>query len=121
HDWRARLEGQLPDAGLRLAETLRARTAALDVHDDQTAAAEHRPRGLEGLLVTSAAQHREDAAVRVDELQRWLEELRLGHEVHLAPYEGRHEEVIEEGEVIGDDDRRALGRDLVRVDHARAV
>ena len=82
---------------------------------------EHGARGLERLLVAPAAQHREHAAVRVDELQRRLEELRLRHEVHLAPDERRDEEVIEEREVVRHDDRRPLGGDLVGVDHPRAV
>jgi hypothetical protein len=50
-----------------------------------------------------------------------LKQLRLRHEVHLAPDEGRDEEVIEEREVVRHDDRRPLGRDLVGVDHAPAV
>ena len=78
-------------------------------------------RGLEGLLVAAAAQDREDAPVRVDELERPLEELRLGQEVHLAAQVDGHEEVVEEGEVVGRDDHGPVRGHVVRVDAAGPV
>ena len=121
HDRHAVLERQPPDARPRLAELAAARAAALDVHHDQPAALQDRVGGLERLLVALAAAHGEDAAVRVDDLNRPLEQLRLRHEVHLAAQVHGHEEVVEEREVIRGDDRRAVRGHLVRVDAARAV
>ena len=72
-------------------------------------------RGGERLLVGEAAPHREDAAVRVDLLHRRLEQLRLGHEVDLAPQRHAEEEVIQEREVIRRQDHRPDGRDALRV------
>ena len=77
-------------------------------------------RGHERLLVAEAAAHREDAAVRVDPLHRTLEELRLGHEPHLAPRRHAEEEVVHEREVVRREDDRPAGRHLLGRDAAGA-
>ena len=55
---------------------------------------------------------------RVDELHRRLEELRLRHELHLAPDRGADEEVVHERGVVGREDHRAARRHLLGVDAA---
>ena len=120
-DRHARLEGDPAHARPGLAELARARAAPLRVHHDQPALAEDRMRGLERLLVAPAAKHGEHATVREDELHRPLEELRLGHELHLPAQVDGDEEVVPEREVVGGDDGRPLHRDLVRADAAGAV
>ena len=85
------------------------------VHQHRAAAVEDRVRGDEGLLVALTAAHRERPAVVDDEVEhRGLEELRLGHELHLAPQQHRHEEVVEEAEVVGRQQHRAALGDVRR-------
>src|SRR4051812_47434858 len=120
HDRGAGARREPPDPGLDLAgEVAGAGPPALAVHGDRAAALEHRLGGDEGLLVRMAAADREDAPVRVDELERLLEHLRLGHEPHLPAQEDRQEEVVHEREVVRREDHRAGGRDVIGPDAAR--
>ena len=103
-----------------------ARPAALAVHRHAAAALEDRGRGDERLLVAVAAPHREHAAVRVDELQRRLEELRLRHERHLPADRRAEEEVVHERGVVRREDHRAarrheLGRDAAHAEQRPRV
>ena len=118
HDHRPGLERQAPDPGPRdVADAPGARPPALAVHGHAAAVVEDLQRRDEGLLVAVPAAHGEDAAVGVDELHRRLEELRLRHELHLAPDRGADEEVVHERGVVGrEDDRAAGGHGLLGVE-----
>src|SRR3979411_1420424 len=76
-----------------------------------------RPRTVFAVMTPA---DREDPPVVVDELRRWLEELRLGHEAHAPPREHRDEEVVHEREMVRREDHRAGVRDVLGGDAAGA-
>ncbi len=121
HDRRAGHQRQPPDPALGLLGQLAgARAPALAVHRHRAATLEDPGRRDERVLVLVAAPHREHAAVRVDPLERAREQLRLGHEPHLAPDRDAEEEVVHEREVVRRQDDRPRAGHLVRRQAARA-
>src|SRR5207248_10045492 len=103
---RARFQRQSPEPSLGRAELAGARAPAFRIHQDEVAAVEKAVGRRERFLVGVTASYRENAAVRVDELHRPLEELRLRHEVDLAAQVDGDEEMVQEREVVGRDDHR---------------
>src|SRR5437899_303151 len=79
------LERQPAEPRLGLAEVLRARAASLCVHEHHAPPRQNRVSSDERLVVPLPAPHWKRAAVAEDEVEEWWpEELRLGHELHLA-------------------------------------
>ena len=64
-------------------------------------------------------QHGERAAVIHDEVDRWVEELRLRHELHLPPDVHGEKEVVEVREVVRRQDRGAVRRNVLCADRPR--
>ena len=120
-DGRAGLERQAPDAALRPPQRPGPRARALGEDQHAVAALEDRARGGHRLLVGGAAIDRVGAQRGEQPRGRPVDEgLLLRHEVDRPRAIMRDDEGIQERAVVGGDDERALGRDVLAPDAAQA-
>jgi hypothetical protein len=87
---------------------------ALREHDHQPAGGKDRPRGRKRLRVGLATAHGKRPEAQEQPPQRALEQLHLGHVANLAAHSEPDEERVEEVLMVGSDDRRALGGNVLR-------
>ena len=118
-DRRAGLQREAADAALGAPERARPGAGALGEDQDAVAALEDRPRGLEHVRVAGAAAHREGAE-RADEPrdEPVLEDLALGDVVDRPAVEHADDERVQERPVVGGEDHRPGGRDVLAADAA---
>ena len=118
-DRRAGLQREAADTALGAPERARPGAGALGEDQDAVAALEDRPRGLEHVRVAGAAAHREGAE-RADEPrdEPVLEDLALGDVVDRPAVEHADDERVQERPVVGREDHRPGGRDVLAADAA---
>jgi hypothetical protein len=97
-----------------VAESLRvAHAGALREEREQATLAQDRARGLERIGVRLAAPHRERAESDEQPAVARLDQLALRHEAHVPARAGGDEEGVVEALVVGRNDRRPLGGDVL--------
>src|SRR5437764_8100802 len=113
----ARLERESADAALRLAERARARTGALREDQDDVSARDDRLGGGDRVLVAGAALHRKGSQRVQDPPHPPLpEQVLLGEVVHRPPGHRPDHKRVEEAPVVGGDDHRTIGRNVLAAD-----